>query len=858
MAREGDKWRVVRGDCLWNIAEAVYGNGRRWTEIADANGISRKSGLIYPGQLFVLPGITSSSPSPAPVQTYQTKITFEWFALDAGTDRSMFAVWAFDRSGVSGYEVRWEYDTGAGGWRIGSSGTVSEKQTSYSAPVDAKKVKLSVKPVSESWSDGVFESREYNFSNNPPLIPPVPQFEIDQNNKLTVTIENIDEDINADSIEIAIYQDNITKYKTGTATINMEARYVNYTTDVETGHKYKVRCRAVRGNIYSGWSDFTDNDMSTPNAPTEIITLRPQIISEQMSKQYGIFIEWTPEETAKIYEIQWTTNIESFDVPGGDVSSQTTSEEDGARTLILNLELGHEYFFRVRSINDKGNSQGFTPIKSTTLGTKPSAPTTYSNVSNCIVGEDLKLYWVHNSTDGSIEKYARLNITVIDSLHPELEPMVYTKVIENTKPEEDQDKTSVYVINTTDPEWTLVQAGFIIKWKVQTCGIVNEYSDWSIEREVNVYAQPELEIDIINQNGDSLPEVNTFPFYISVLAKPAAQVPISYYIEVVSNGSYETVDSVGNIKNINIGDKVYQRYFDPQTNPWKFVIEMTPGNIDLENDINYTVNVTVSMNSGLSATNSQSFDVYFHDMFYTVGADITINRETLEANIHPYCLEYHEENEELIPSLTENATLIVYRREYDGTFKEIATDIPNQENMFVTDPHPSLDYARYRIVSRSNDTGAISYADVNAVKVGEPSVVIQWAEKWSRFEVDDDGTGNIEPSWSGSLIKIPYNIDISDNKGIDVSLVSYAGRQHPVSYYGTQLSESSTWNVEIPIDDKELLYGIRRLSRWDGDVYVREPSGLGYWANINVSYNIKHNTVTIPITFNITRVEGGI
>ena len=46
MAMEGDKWRVKRGDCLWNIAAAVYNNGRRWGEIADANGISRKSGLI--------------------------------------------------------------------------------------------------------------------------------------------------------------------------------------------------------------------------------------------------------------------------------------------------------------------------------------------------------------------------------------------------------------------------------------------------------------------------------------------------------------------------------------------------------------------------------------------------------------------------------------------------------------------------------------------------------------------------------------------------------------------------------------------------------------------------------------------
>ena len=50
-----------------------------------------------------------------------------------------------------------------------------------------------------------------------------------------------------------------------------------------------------------------------------------------------------------------------------------------------------------------------------------------------------------------------------------------------------------------------------------------------------------------------------FPFHISVLAKPATQVPISYYIEIIANNGYETVDDLGNKKVINPGDKVYQK-----------------------------------------------------------------------------------------------------------------------------------------------------------------------------------------------------------------------------------------------------------------------------------------------------------
>ena len=194
----------------------------------------------------------------------------------------------------------------------------------------------------------------------------------------------------------------------------------------------------------------------------------------------------------------------------------------------------------------------------------------------------------------------------------------------------------------------------------------------------------------------------------------------------------------------------------------------------------------------------------------------------------------------------------------DGTFTEIATNIDNSNDIYVTDPHPSLDYARYRVVAQNSDTGAISYSDVPAVKIGEPSVVIQWGEAWSSFIADDEGNGSVEPAWSGSMIRIPYNIDVSENTSTDMSLINYVGRKRPVSYHGTHLGESATWNVEIPKYDKELLYAIRRLSIWTEDVYVREPSGTGYWACMSVSYNINHDSLTIPVTFTINRVEGGM
>ena len=207
--------------------------------------------------------------------------------------------------------------------------------------------------------------------------------------------------------------------------------------------------------------------------------------------------------------------------------------------------------------------------------------------------------------------------------------------------------------------------------------------------------------------------------------------------------------------------------------------------------------------------------------------------------------------------LVENVVLSVYRKEYDGRFVEIAKEVKNTDGIYVTDPHPSLDLANYRIVATDIDNGSISYTDIPGYFVGIRSIIIQWDETWSTLEVlGEDPLEKV--TWAGSMLKLPYNIDVSDSNTKDVSLIEYIGRSHPVSYYGTQLGVTATWNTDIPKSDKNTIYGLRSLAIYAGDVYVREPSGSGYWANISVSFNQKHKETVVPITLEIKRVEGGM
>ena len=72
-------YTVKRGDCLWKIAAAIYGDPHRWREIYQANTDKIKNpNLIYPGQQLVIPGgrgavNNSSSNNASPGSTYGTK-----------------------------------------------------------------------------------------------------------------------------------------------------------------------------------------------------------------------------------------------------------------------------------------------------------------------------------------------------------------------------------------------------------------------------------------------------------------------------------------------------------------------------------------------------------------------------------------------------------------------------------------------------------------------------------------------------------------------------------------------------------------------------------------------------------------
>lgn len=950
---------VEAGDTLWGIAETYLGSGTKYPDLAANNNIPNPN-LITVDQEIYLSASSSSSSSSSTKSTVMTKPTINQFGLQSNADNTLFATWTWNRDHTKSYKVSWTYATGDG---VAFNGNLSEisvdsdypslsRQSTYSIPSNATKVNFKVKPISETYEKNDVETNYWDASwsdvktwtvTTPLGVPDTPDVEIDKF-KLTATLDNIDID-GATHIEFQVVKDNSSSaFATNKASI--VSAHASYTFTISAGSEYKVRCRAYKSSdkSYSDWSKYSSNAGTIPSAPESITEIKA--LSET-----SVSLTWPAVNNATGYGIEYTTKKVYFD---SSTEVKTASVTDSTTAIITGMSSGEEYFFRVKATNSEGDS-GWSEIVSIIIGEPPSAPTTWSSTTTAIVGETVTLYWVHNASDDSSQTYAELQLYVGDTLEE------YT--VKNSEDEDEKDKTSQWTLNTSK-----YVEGTSVKWRVRTAGITKEYGDWSIQRSIDIYAPATLEMSITDNSGNPVETLTSFPFYVKAVAGPKTQAPIGYHLSIKSNEIYETIDNVGNSKTINKDEEVYAKYFDTTQ---ALLAELSAGSIDLENNVEYTVTCTVSMNSGLTAEATSTFTVNWVEAQYIPNAEIGLDEDTMTANIRPYCengeLVYYQVNTETVlykktdtvfdfafgepvsgvttttgeqvydgmstsgycgyfcpvveswigsekttyykvgiePGIcTKTSTVLksvwgnpvsgaktttgeqvyegvtssgdsvfyciveektpvtgvllsVYRREFDGSFTELATGLSSAKTTTIVDPHPALDYARYRIVAITEDTGAVGYYDLPGYPVGGKAVIIQWDEDWSSFETSEADELE-QPPWSGSMLKLPYNIDVSDSHSPDISLIEYAGRSHPVSYYGTQLGTTATWKLEIEKDDKETLYGIRRLARWMGDVYVREPSGSGYWASITVSFSQKHCELTIPVTLSISQVEGGV
>lgn len=821
---------------------------------------------------------------------------------------------------VDHYEYYWYYKIRGqsrmfrdNGWTsVGASILTS----TFSIPDNAVEVGFHIKPVSKkykkdkktkSYWTGAESSAKLNLGHVSQT-PSAPTVTLEET-KFTAKLTNLPAGINRVHFEV-VEDDYYGKAPFAqNNNVGVSTQAAKYEITVRAGHRYKARCRITgTGYSWSGWSDWSENTEAIPEAVKKFTEIKSTSSS-------SISLKWEKSKLADSYEIEYVNKLEDFDRTSAQNATATINQ------ILLSLESGKTYYFRIRAVKGSYKSAWYPTdpwdLKTAqyiTIGKVPTAPTTYSLVSSIPVNEKIRLYWLHNAQDNSAQRRAEIELKFIGT---PIGTITERRVIENTNygNVDTEDENLFYEIDTskthTGVEWDEEQDdygsaftidfsdGLSIEWRVRTMGVIEEYGPWSVVRKVDIWGKPFINMiasttlsgwvwDPFRFATDTIytaaqapiyQEDNVFttlPIGISIESGPVNQTPIGYYFEIIAVNEHDYVDHYGERVVIAKDQVIYSNYLSTERH--SFIRMINASDVNLIDGQTYILRASVTMNSGLSATTSDyEFTVDWEDLEMYADASISIEPDYLYASITPYCKDQYgdddidvegepvedeeEDDEDFVePQLIENVVLFVYRMDVNGEFVEIARNVSNDYTT-ITDPHPTLGYVKYRIVAVKIDTGQIVFHDCVPVEVEQTGIVITWDEQTYDIQDDEAYDPDVvidETEYSGSMLVLPFNVDISESYSPDVSLVDYIGRKRSVSYYGTHLGETSTWKSDVQKSDEETLMLLRRLSAYTGDVYVRESQGrTGYWANVRVSFDINHTALIVPVNLSITRVEGG-
>lgn len=434
--------------------------------------------------------------------------------------------------------------------------------------------------------------------------------------------------------------------------------------------------------------------------------------------------------------------------------------------------------------------------------------------------------------------------------------------------------------------------------EINYTSVATGYGDWSALKQISMYQRPSASILLktgwdIDEGVDSVSPTNiidSYPLAVIMSASPDSQQAISFSLIISNAGEkYETKNEYGEDITIGQNEILYQSFFDineldldennERTNQKTLILY--PSDVIFNDGQSYNFNLEAYMSSGLIAE-AELTDILAsldESVDFSVVSIVEPDPDSLTATIQVSCYDDDPSAvDDLDPSgeysldeidsgsLTQNVLMDVYRIETDGSVTLIKRGIPNNGGATVVDPYPSLDYARYRIVARKQTTAQADYQDNIGEEMGVHSLVIQWDEVGVdafNYRDADDESDDIdaligEPHSTEGRLVLPWNVDTSEDFKPDVSAISYIGRSHPVTYYGTQKGHTASWSTTIDKTDNVTLFKLRKLANYMGDVYVREPFGTGYWANVQVNWSQTHNEPSIPVSINVTRVEGAL
>lgn len=768
------------------------------------------------------------------------------------TGTTVYASWtAFSskkQKNIASIAITWYYKVlnskGKTVWLKGSTdslGRAANRTPSYSAPSESLAVAVYVRPVltkkGKKKATAKTAHTSWSFRKNAPEKPSAPGAIID-GYSLTLRIQTSDE--LAKTAVFYLYRDDEAKpFWTSSKVTISGSGFAQQVVTLEPAHRYYARVKLFNGETGSEFSDAVAiSDMVVPDQVVNVVATP--------LSQTQIQISWDPVDGAASvngYEIEYATDPKYF---GGSNASTTTVNNT---TNYLNVEVGHTWYFRVRAKNASGVSGLWSdPPATAAAAAKPNPPTTWTLVSMTYVGSSINLYWTHNTADGSKPTKSEIEWSVNNG---EAQSIVVT----HSLGPDDKDFTFTHLLEIESPTFN---DGDILKWRVRTQGVeAMGWSDYSVLREVRVYAPASLSLAAPG-------EVTAYPIDIDVTVTPSSQEIVSFYLAIRARDSYDAADYMGEFQHVMAGQLIFSKNYSNLDNV--DTISLMPSDINLWDGQTYDVEAVVATSAGLTADGTTEFALNIEEPDYYLDMGINVDIDSLSAALVPGCYSDVSEDDEGddiydVNDIVDGVTLNVYRINFDGSFTLIQDGLENDGVTVISDPHPALDNGKYRLVAVDNTSGAMFFDDMISEDLDVKGLVLQWDAKYSNYlvrdivdDLDDPAIGNMA---GGTILKLPYNVKKNESSDIDTELVEYIGRDHPVSYYGTQKGQKSSYSTDVPKDDLETLELLRRLQVWPGDVYIRAQDGLGYWAKVEVSFDRDYDSLVMPVSIEATRVDSG-
>ena len=550
--------------------------------------------------------------------------------------------------------------------------------------------------------------------------------------------------------------------------------------------------------------------------------------------------DWTWDE-ANSAEISWSESKIAWDSNNEPSSYMLVNNGNGYR-YITGLSAG-TYYFRVRFIQDNGDSIVYGRYSDTAelvMSSAPTTPTVTLSDEDGIVSitDQVTAYWKYSSNDGTPQSYAQLGEATREN---EDSPWTYTPI------ENKSTNTDTHISFTPEElGWLDGTTHYICVRLTSASGEQSE--GWSNPVSVTVAEKPVISISGIGSDGDAISPVNDpdLPYLYELTRLPldftvngfGGEGYCNVVVERASTYEISRPDDT-HVTGFN-GETIISKRFSPDDDADGYTnvsvdVDDLLGRLD--NTAQYNLIVTITDKYGQTDKAEFPFTVMWDHFAQIPSAVISIDKDNDIAIITPNAPQEIETGDycQLYRMSADKPQLILDHGEFGETYVDI---------------YPTFgEFGGYRIVY------VTKYGDYKTVD--NLIAMTEYSINGNDEEIARYDKFLVSIRFDNNVVEFPGNISLSHSWAKDFQTTTYLGGSVQGDW-NPSVVRSGTINGTIPIGyESETLYGLHLLADYPGICHVRTPDGSNFYGDIQVKDDREEKWVNklSKISLNYTKVD---